>query len=252
MVQVSPRDWNAAIAGAMLTTAIAAAGTAAIFPNICETCGSARQPFHVFLALAGGIVYSVLLALLAITRTRMISATLILFGAGFQLVLLKSMFDSSAWCASCTVAGASVMGASFVLVVGRTVSPLRCAVVPVAGIAAGLLLAAFLDVGDGPSSDTMPAEYQPLLLESKDLCRTPSRANCIVIFEREGCAACNILKDSAEKRELEALAGSSVHTFRRAAPDGVAAPTVIVKANGRTTVFRGAPVFDQLVTALKP
>lgn len=184
MVQVSPRDWNAAIAGAMLTTAIAAAGTAAIFPNICETCGSARQHFHVFLALAGGIVYSVLLALLAITRTRMISATLILFGAGFQLVLLKSMFDSSAWCASCTVAGASVMGASFVLVVGRTVSPLRCAVVPVAGIAAGLLLAVFLNMGDGPIYDSMPAEYQPLLLESKDLCRTPSRANCVVIFER--------------------------------------------------------------------
>lgn len=252
MERASQRAWNIAVTGAMLTMAIAAAGTAAMFPNICETCGSSRQPFHVYLALSGGAVYSVLLALLAITRTRTISATLILFGAGFHLVLLKSMFDSSAWCASCTVAGASVIGASFVLVAGRAVSSLRCIVVPVSGIAAGLLLAALLGAGDEPSYDTMPAEYQPLLLESKDLCRTQSGANCIVIFEREGCAACNMLKDPAEQRELEALAGSSVYIFRKSAPDGLAAPTVIVTASGRTTVYRGAPEFDQLVTALRP
>jgi hypothetical protein len=236
----------------MLTMAIAAAGTAAMFPNICETCGSSRQPFHVYLTLSGGFVCSVLLALLAITRTRTIRATLIMFGAGFQLVLLKSMFDSSAWCALCTVAGASVIGASFVLVVGRAVSSLRCVVVAVSGIVSGLLLAGFLGVGEESSYDTMPAEYQPLILESNNLCRKDSRANCIVIFEREGCAACDILKNPAEKRELEALAGSRVYTVRRAAPDGVTVPTVIVNANGRTTVFCGAPVFDQLATALKP
>ncbi|MEZ5991640.1 MAG: hypothetical protein R3E76_04745 [Planctomycetota bacterium] len=236
----------------MLIVAIAAAGGAAIFPDICQTCGSSQQPVHVVLALSGGFVYSMLLALVAIARTRTTGAVFVLFGAGFQLVLLKSMFDSSAWCASCIVAGASVIGASFFLVVGSTVSSLRSVVAPVAGIAAGLLLVSFLEVGGGPSYDAMPAEYQPLLLESKDLCMTLSGSNCIVVFEREGCAACNVLKDPAEKRELETITGQSVHIARKAAPDGVTAPTVIVSGNGRTTVFRGAPVFDQLVTALKP
>lgn len=238
-------------AGLALVVAAGASGTGLLISSNCVACQSSEVLLHRLVGLTGGLLYCLTIALLALERTVRVGALLGTALAGFHIVLVKAMADSSSWCVPCLIAAGGSIAAALILAIGR-VAPLFLAWAGViSGVLIGLASAAFV-------ASTMPvghredfaAEYAALLEDAKYLCQPQPCAGCVVVFEREGCAACEILKNPSEHRAIERKIGGSVCVIRKSAPDGVSAPTVIVGSRGHWSVFRGAPDSRQLIDAL--
>ena len=167
---------------------------------------------------------------------------------GVHIVLIKLLFDSNTACLPCfiTALGAFIAFLSAILGQFAKISSILSISSITAAIGLILVVTLFLPDIHANTEDQLPEGYRVLLQDAKDSCTSGIGQTCIVIFERPGCAACNILKDKSEVQRIERLAGSEITIARRTAGDSLIVPTVAVRHGGRWVIFKGAPTDAQL------
>ncbi len=239
------------LASVSLLMATGAAAAAIVLAQDCKGCIALSDNVGgTAFALIGGIVYCAAILLLASRSTRLFGRILVSLGFGIHIVLVKAMFDSGNFCGPCaTAAGASAV--SFIALMIERTAPRTLlasgALVAMASFLAGTLWFA------GSRADLMDEllpEYVDALNAAKSDCRSIVEESCIVVLERQGCAACALLDTDDKRANLANRTGSMLRVLRREAPDGMPVPTVIVGTATRWTVFRGAPDEEQLLRAL--
>lgn len=218
------------------------------FPS-CQTCLDAQTASHRLIALGGALMYCVCATLFAFRPTRYAGSMLLAALAGAHAVLLKAMLDAGEWCQLCAATGVAVVFALLALVLGRSVSAHWLLVGVLGGTLVGI--ASVLWIAQSPSEDeALPPQYRNLLRRAESACRVKPESRCVVVFERVGCAACNVLTDETQKAELERRTGGAIRVMRLKAPDNVEAPTVLAYSRGSWTIFRGSPDQSQLAASL--
>lgn len=225
-----------------LVVATIAAGATLILRPHCAACGDGSIQAQSFMAIAGGLSYSLALVLLAFPRTYFLGALQVAAMGGAHAVLVKGMFDASALCPACLIAAGGCCLAAAALLAGKATFRLAGVTAIFLGIVGSTLSLPLLEpAARGELTNELPDEYVPVLRDAKAACDAHLGSACIVIFEADGCAACDLLKDPAERSFLEQRFGAKVSLTRRPVPEGLRAPTVVIgSAEGWSGFWRRA------------
>ncbi len=237
-----------------LALAVVGIGYANIISNSCKQCDSLISvDLHDRLLLAGAIFYPALLLLMTNSKTQRLVATLVAFAAGLHIVLIKLLLDSSIVCVPCylTATGAFIAVLAILFEQRRLRSALLFVIFGTA-LTGILTVPALFPVTENLTADQLPYKYQTLLKQAKRECNSTSSQTCIIVFERPGCAACDILKTRSEIEHLEQLGGIKVQVIRRRAGADHVAPTVAIRHKKNWNVFIGSPTDDQIFSLFDP
>lgn len=221
--------------------------------DACHACGSSSTllPGYI-LAGIGGMLYCGAILLLAYSRTEAMGALLVAGSAGVHAVLLKALWDSGSPCSGCITAAVGVGVACVFVTRMKTMHWCYLWMVSLFGLIAGLL--AITLIGGMYALDELTptsSEFREIVDLARHRCTPEAGAACILVVEKEGCAACSIVREPAEIRELERRAGLKLTITRILGNDTSNAPVVVVMTTHKTTVFRGGPSTDQIVDALR-
>ncbi|MBZ0137119.1 MAG: hypothetical protein K8I27_12180 [Planctomycetes bacterium] len=198
------------------------------------------------LALLGGVSIVVLLGLLAASRTRLTGVIGMAIIGGVEIALIKVMFDTSHLCPLCLMFGVGIgVGYVALLISFPRMRYLMWAILLASATASVFLMPFVVEPQRWDDPEQLPGAYKNAFVEAQDFC-SDTRGVCVVVFERPGCAACNILKTDSDRKTLEGFAGSSVEITRLRASEEMVVPTVVIGHRGTWAVFRGAPTQSQL------
>ncbi len=232
-----------------LVIACAGVGWGFTTSDTCSACNATLPAVgHDILLTAGAVFYPALLLLISFDKTQTLACYLIALAAGVHLILIKLLIDADLACIPCFVTATGAFLAFLSIMLGRPSKRFSMLSASALTAVAGLVLLVLFVVPEAEvkNENELPQEYLALLEDAKSVCQRNQSQTCIVIFERSGCAACNVLKEKSERERLEEVSGGKINITRRTADNDVSVPTVAVIHKGQWSVFIGSPTNQQL------
>lgn len=217
----------------------------------CSSCANAVSSAHRLTALLGGLAYCAAILLLGFLRTQLLALVLVVMCSGVHGVLLKFMLDAGELCLGCATSGAGILFALVITVKTRVLGKrLAWTTGLLGGLLGMLLFTGFAAAQQSSREEPLPAELADFVRRAGEHCERRDGRACLVVFEKKGCAACAVVKNQSDLRQLEQKSGMSIRVTRLGDLHSSDFPIVVVLTARDVTVFRGSPTQSQLLSAL--
>ena len=214
----------------------------------CNACNGDSQLLELVRVLGAVVLYLSACILISMRATRTFGCSIAAICLGAHLILILSMFSKWAQCPYCVASSSLLLVTTMVIAVTKMASPHRIILYLFFGLSVGGLVE--LNIRAHSPRNVEMSDFD--ILNVSSLCKDASCKACIIIYERKGCAACNILKDAGHVAQLEQQVGGKICVVRKQANDEMVVPTVVVIGSNGPHVFEGAPTDAQIRVALAP